>query len=79
MSFSDTACLLTGSRHVIENVTNECNDNDIMLIQIYSLLTKMNSKQTNIEIKNSALEFRLTEIEKKITAIGHREHNIPDR
>lgn len=79
MSFSDTACLLTGSCHVIENVTNECNDNDIMLIQIYSLLTKMNSKLTNIEIKNSSLEFRLTEIEKKITAIGHREHNIPDR
>lgn len=32
----------------------------------------MNSKLTNIETKNSSLEFRLTEIEKKITAIGHR-------
>lgn len=77
MSFSVTANLLTGSRNLIESVTNERNDNEITLIQfflIYSLLTKMimNSKLTNIETKNSSLEFRLTEIEKKITAIGHR-------
>lgn len=77
MSFSVTASLLTGSRNLIESVTNERNDNEITVIQfflIYSLLTKMimNSKLTNIETKNSSLEFRLTEIEKKITAIGHR-------
>lgn len=44
---------------------------EIMLVKIHSLLTKRNSKLTNIETKNSFLETSLTQNEKKITAIGH--------
>lgn len=35
MSFSVTASLLTGSRNLIESVTNERNDNEITLIQFF--------------------------------------------
>lgn len=63
MSLSDTASLLTESHIVIDSSTDECNDHSkITLVQIHSLPAKMNSKLTNIETKNSSLQFRLTEI-----------------
>lgn len=63
LSLSDTASLLTESHIVIDSSTDECNDHSkITLVQIHSLPAKMNSKLTNIETKNSSLEFCLTEI-----------------
>lgn len=64
MSLSDTDSLLTESHIVIDSSTDECNDHSkITLVQIHSLPAKlMNSKLTNIDTKNSSLEFRLTEI-----------------
>jgi hypothetical protein len=75
LSVSDTAELVSQSHSIIYDQSevgadNNEAQNEITLESIHSLLTQMNSKLTNIEIKNNSLETRLTEIERKIVSIN---------
>ena len=66
MSVVDTIKLLAESHSIIYGQTNENNGYDVTLESIHSLLIQMNTKLTNIELKNDSLESRLSTIEKEI-------------
>ena len=69
MSVVDTSKLLAESHSIIYG-PNENNGCDVTLESIHSLLIQMNTKLTNIELKNDSLESRLSTIEKEIIALN---------
>lgn len=67
LSESESSKLLAENHLVIyEGVS----DNEITLTSLHSLLVKMYTKLTNIELKNNSLESRLTEIEKQMLSLS---------
>ena len=69
MSVVDTSKLLAESHSIIYG-PNENNGCDVILESIHSLLILMNTKLTNIELKNDSLESRLSTIEKEIIPLN---------
>ena len=69
MSVVDTTKLLAESHLIIYGQTNENNRCDVPLESIHFLLIQMNTKLTNIALKNDSLESRLSTIEKEIIAL----------
>lgn len=63
MSESVTSKLLAESHSVIYG---RVDDNEITMASLHSLLTKMDTKLSNIELKNDSLESRLTAIERQM-------------
>lgn len=66
------ACVSYDNDCVIYGGYVECDDNSenqVTLVFIHSLLTQMNSKLSDTEIKNDSLETRLSETESKIVLI----------
>lgn len=70
MSVSETTKLLEETRAIVyEHSDMQSEEGNITLSSIHSLLTQMNTKLSNIELKNNALDSRLTVIETKMSSL----------
>lgn len=67
MTESETSKILAESHSVIYGGVD---DHEITMASLHSLLVKMDTKLSNIELKNDSLESRLTEIEKQMLSLN---------
>lgn len=67
MSENETSKLLAESHSVIYDGVD---DHEITMVSLHSLLIKMDTKLSNIELKNDSLESRLKEIEKQMLSLN---------
>lgn len=67
MSESETSKLYWRSHSVTYEVAD---DHEITMASLLSLLIKMDTKLSNIELKNDSLELKLTEIERQMLSLN---------
>lgn len=70
MSVSETTKLLEETRVIVYDQPEEqTRDSPVSLSTIHTLLTQMNFKLSNIEMKNNSLDSRLSVIESRMSSI----------